>query len=99
MIILLICNFPVFLCLGVKGDLVLQLVPESLPAMSTDSQDQELDLTLEDVPSAATALEVTPGDQQGHGHDSDHQVPAAQRQGKEKALFCSITLVLGMDKT
>ncbi|XP_046891880.1 centrosomal protein of 295 kDa isoform X2 [Hypomesus transpacificus] len=64
----------------VKGDLVLQLVPESLPAMSTDSQDQELDLTLEDVPSAATALEVTPGDQQGHGHDSDHQVPAAQRQ-------------------
>ncbi|XP_062328757.1 centrosomal protein of 295 kDa isoform X2 [Osmerus eperlanus] len=64
----------------VKGDLVLQLVPEPLPAMSTDSQDQELDLTLEDVPSAATPLEVTPGDQQGHGHDSDHQVPAAQRQ-------------------
>ena len=82
-----------------KGDLVLQLVPEPLPAMSTDSQDQELDLTLEDVPSAATPLEVTPGDQQGNGHDSDHQVPAAQRQGEEKALFCSINLALGVDKT
>ncbi|XP_071396494.1 uncharacterized protein cep295 [Centroberyx affinis] len=38
----------------VKGDLVLQLVPEPLPAPSTGSQDQELDVTLdEDVTPAA----------------------------------------------
>lgn len=38
------------LCLipGVKGDLVVQLVPEPLPALSTSSQDQELDVTLDE---------------------------------------------------
>lgn len=36
---------------GVKGDLVVQLVPEPLPELSTGSQDQELDVTLdEDTP-------------------------------------------------
>ena len=38
-----------------KGDLVLQLVPEPLPALSTDSQD--LDLTLDDI---TTPEEITP---------------------------------------
>ncbi|XP_042342950.1 centrosomal protein of 295 kDa [Plectropomus leopardus] len=33
----------------VKGDLVVQLVPEPLPALSTGSQDQELDVTLDDI--------------------------------------------------
>ncbi|KAM6987529.1 uncharacterized protein cep295 [Tautogolabrus adspersus] len=33
----------------VKGDLVVQLVPEPLPALSTDSQDQALDVTLEEI--------------------------------------------------
>ncbi|XP_063763010.1 centrosomal protein of 295 kDa isoform X1 [Eleginops maclovinus] len=34
----------------VKGDLVVQLVPEPLPALSTDSRDQELDVTLDEIP-------------------------------------------------
>ncbi|KAK5929971.1 hypothetical protein CgunFtcFv8_011158 [Champsocephalus gunnari] len=34
----------------VKGDLVVQLVPEPLPALSTGSQDQELDVTQDEVP-------------------------------------------------
>lgn len=38
---------------GFKGDLMVQLVPEPLPAPSTGSQDQELDVTLDDA--------VTPG--------------------------------------
>ncbi|XP_044209509.1 centrosomal protein of 295 kDa [Thunnus albacares] len=33
----------------VKGDLVVQLVPEPLPALSTGSQDQELDVTLDEI--------------------------------------------------
>ncbi|XP_029301688.1 centrosomal protein of 295 kDa isoform X2 [Cottoperca gobio] len=38
----------------VKGDLVIQLVPEPLPALSTDSQDQELDVTLDEIPTRGT---------------------------------------------
>ncbi|KAI9536922.1 hypothetical protein NQZ68_030146 [Dissostichus eleginoides] len=34
----------------VKGDLVVQLVPEPLPALSTGSQDQELDVTQDEIP-------------------------------------------------
>lgn len=34
---------------GVKGDLVVQLVPEPLPDLSSCSQDQELDVTVEDT--------------------------------------------------
>ncbi|KAM6932934.1 uncharacterized protein cep295 [Xenentodon cancila] len=33
----------------VKGDLVVQLVPEPLPALSNDSQDQELDVTVDEM--------------------------------------------------
>ncbi|XP_062275908.1 centrosomal protein of 295 kDa [Scomber scombrus] len=33
----------------IKGDLVVQLVPEPLPAPSTGSQDQELDVTLDEI--------------------------------------------------
>ncbi|XP_034460933.1 centrosomal protein of 295 kDa isoform X4 [Hippoglossus hippoglossus] len=33
----------------VKGDLVVQLAPEPLPALSTGSQDQELDVTLDEI--------------------------------------------------
>ncbi|XP_029629437.1 centrosomal protein of 295 kDa-like isoform X2 [Salmo trutta] len=39
---------------GVKSDLVLQLVPEPLPAVSTGSQDEHLDLTLEEATSDLT---------------------------------------------
>ncbi|XP_070685424.1 centrosomal protein of 295 kDa [Pempheris klunzingeri] len=38
----------------VKGDLVVQLVPEPLPALSTGSQDQELDVTLDEISTAGT---------------------------------------------
>ncbi|KAM7412571.1 hypothetical protein PAMA_020110 [Pampus argenteus] len=38
----------------VKGDLVVQLAPEPLPALSTDSQDQELDVTLDEIPTLET---------------------------------------------
>lgn len=65
----------------VKGDLVLQLVPEPLPDMSTDSQDQELDLTLEEDPFTVTPPDVMLGDQKGNSHDSGQpQEPAAQIQ-------------------
>uniref|UniRef100_A0A1A8JVF2 Uncharacterized protein n=1 Tax=Nothobranchius kuhntae TaxID=321403 RepID=A0A1A8JVF2_NOTKU len=41
----------------VKGDLVIQLVPEPLPALSASSHDQELDVTLDEtaVPEAESA--------------------------------------------
>ncbi|XP_008307131.2 centrosomal protein of 295 kDa isoform X4 [Cynoglossus semilaevis] len=38
----------------VKGDLVVQLAPEPLPASSTGSQDQELDVTLDEVTTPGT---------------------------------------------
>ncbi|XP_026185651.1 centrosomal protein of 295 kDa isoform X1 [Mastacembelus armatus] len=38
----------------VKGDLVVQLVPEPLPALSTSSQDQELDVTLGEITTTET---------------------------------------------
>ncbi|XP_041661097.1 centrosomal protein of 295 kDa [Cheilinus undulatus] len=38
----------------VKGDLVVQLVPEPLPAPSTGSQDQELDITLDEIATPGT---------------------------------------------
>ncbi|KAM9317908.1 uncharacterized protein cep295 isoform 2-T2 [Pholidichthys leucotaenia] len=38
----------------IKGDLVVQLAPEPLPALSTNSQDQELDVSLVDYATAET---------------------------------------------
>ncbi|XP_030599310.1 centrosomal protein of 295 kDa isoform X2 [Archocentrus centrarchus] len=38
----------------VKGDLVVQLAPEPLPAHSTSSQDQELDVTLDEIATPET---------------------------------------------
>ncbi|XP_047450066.1 centrosomal protein of 295 kDa isoform X3 [Mugil cephalus] len=38
----------------VKGDLVVRLTPEPLPAPSTGSQDQELDVTLDDIATTET---------------------------------------------
>ncbi|KAG7459173.1 hypothetical protein JOB18_000196 [Solea senegalensis] len=38
----------------VKGDLVVQLEPEPLPALSTGSQDQELDVTLDEITTQGT---------------------------------------------
>ncbi|XP_056138891.1 centrosomal protein of 295 kDa [Lampris incognitus] len=65
----------------VKGDLVLQLTPEPLPALSTDSQDQELDLTLD---SAATPLEDTAGTEDSHP-DARQQRQQAELETAEQA--------------
>ncbi|XP_056466553.1 mucin-12 isoform X2 [Gadus chalcogrammus] len=62
----------------VKGDLVLQLVPEPLPAPSTtSSQDQELDVTVDD--GEDTPPEVTPETEAGHRGNGQHPGPATAR--------------------
>lgn len=38
-----------FVVLGIKGDLVVPLVPEPLPDLPTGSEDHELDVTLDEV--------------------------------------------------
>lgn len=57
---------------GVKGDLVVQLVPEPLPALSTGSQDQELDVTQDEVPPHGAGTT---------GYDPEQEASA---QGKER---------------
>lgn len=66
-----------WLCLipGVKGDLVVQLVPEPLPALSTGSQDQELDVTLDET--TAQGAENTQ-------HDTEQEEQETSAQGEEK---------------
>ncbi|AWO98548.1 putative centrosomal protein KIAA1731 -like [Scophthalmus maximus] len=54
----------------IKGDLVAQLAPEPLPALSTGSQDQELDVTLDEITTPRT--ENTP-------HDAERE-PACSEQ-------------------
>ncbi|CAL8351527.1 unnamed protein product [Lota lota] len=62
----------------VKGDLVLKLVPEPLPALSTtSSQDQELDVTVDN--DEDTPLEITPATEAGHHGNGQHSGPAAER--------------------
>lgn len=39
---------------GDKGDVLVQLIPEPLPALSTSSQDQELNVTLDEIPTHET---------------------------------------------
>ncbi|XP_058489850.1 uncharacterized protein cep295 isoform X2 [Solea solea] len=48
----------------VKGDLVVQLEPEPLPALSTGSQDQELDVTLDEITIQGT---------EHASHDAEHE--------------------------
>ncbi|CAL8333526.1 unnamed protein product [Boreogadus saida] len=64
----------------VKGDLVLQLVPEPLPAPSTtSSQDQELDVTVDDGGGEDTTPEVAPETEAGHHGNGQHPGPATGR--------------------
>ncbi|KAG7234902.1 hypothetical protein INR49_003639 [Caranx melampygus] len=55
----------------VKGDLVVQLVPEPLPALSTDSQDQELDITQDEV--------TTPGTENTQ-HDAEQEAGSPEQE-------------------
>ncbi len=73
--------FKPLLCLiaGVKGDLVVQLVPEPLPALSTGSQDQELNVTLDEIATPET--ENTPHDEEQEAGSAEQETSA---QGNEK---------------
>lgn len=58
---------------------MVQLVPEPLPALSTDSQDQELDITLDEI--------TTPGTENTQ-HDAEQEATTTGQetsaQGEEK---------------
>ncbi|TDH15402.1 hypothetical protein EPR50_G00030590 [Perca flavescens] len=55
----------------VKGDLVVQLVPEPLPALSTGSQDQELDVTLDEIATQDTRNAQHDTDQDAGGTEQE----------------------------
>ncbi|GAA6223572.1 centrosomal protein of 295 kDa [Lates japonicus] len=73
----------------VKGDLVVQLVPEPLPALSTSSQDQELDITLDEITTPGTEYTQHDAEQEGAttGQETSAQVepsrPAPRRALKK----------------
>ncbi|XP_034556597.1 centrosomal protein of 295 kDa isoform X2 [Notolabrus celidotus] len=71
----------------VKGDLVVQLVPEPLPALSTGSQDQELDVTQDDIttPGIENAQREAESNEQ---ETSSQEVPSkpAPRRALKKLL-------------
>ncbi|XP_071351833.1 centrosomal protein of 295 kDa isoform X2 [Trachinotus anak] len=55
----------------VKGDLVVQLVPEPLPALSTGSQDQELDITLDEITTPGTENTQRDAEQEAASTEQD----------------------------
>ncbi|XP_029923683.1 centrosomal protein of 295 kDa isoform X3 [Myripristis murdjan] len=59
-----------------KGDLMVQLVPEPLPAPSTGSQDQELDVTLDDA--------VTPGTENTQ-QDTEQEAGSTEQETSAQA--------------
>ncbi|XP_068174358.1 centrosomal protein of 295 kDa isoform X2 [Antennarius striatus] len=75
----------------VKGDLVVQLVPEPLPALSTASQDQELDVTLDEVSTPVkenleAGIEQESVDTQEETSAQVHSSRAAPRKTLKKLL-------------
>ncbi|XP_052323839.1 centrosomal protein of 295 kDa isoform X2 [Oncorhynchus keta] len=66
----------------VKGDLVLQLVPEPLLAVSTGSQDEDLDLTQE----ATTDLTPLAGAEEQQDEEPSRPLGGAPRQALKKLL-------------
>ena len=64
---------------GVKGDLVLQLAPEPIPVLSTGSQDQELDVTLDEITTPGT--EHSPHEAEQEAESNEQETSA---QGEEK---------------
>uniref|UniRef100_A0A4W5M869 Uncharacterized protein n=1 Tax=Hucho hucho TaxID=62062 RepID=A0A4W5M869_9TELE len=67
----------------VKGDLVLQLVPEPLPAVSTGSQDEDLDLTQEEATPDLTPLA---GAEEQQDEEPSRPLGGAPRQALKKLL-------------
>ncbi|XP_078103166.1 centrosomal protein 295 isoform X1 [Sander vitreus] len=75
----------------VKGDLVVQLVPEPLPALSTGSQDQELDVTLDEIATQETRNPQHDTDQDAGGTEQETSAQvepskAAPRRALKKLL-------------
>nr|XP_020479192.1 centrosomal protein of 295 kDa isoform X2 [Monopterus albus] len=67
----------------VKGDLVVQLMPEPLPAQSAGSQDQELDVTLDEVATPET--EETQHDTEQESGSSEQEASAEVKPSKPAA--------------
>ncbi|XP_076001882.1 centrosomal protein 295 isoform X3 [Genypterus blacodes] len=59
----------------IKGDLVLQLVPEPLPALSTSSRDRELDVSLDDAATQETE----------NTHDAEQEARGAKQETSAEA--------------
>uniref|UniRef100_A0A3P8TQB8 Uncharacterized protein n=1 Tax=Amphiprion percula TaxID=161767 RepID=A0A3P8TQB8_AMPPE len=61
----------------VKGDLVVRLVPEPLPAPSTGTQDQELDVTLDEINTAET---------ENTQHDTEEDAGSTEQETSAEAV-------------
>lgn len=68
----------VFIVSGAKGDSVVQLVPERLPDLSTGSQDQELDVTLDEV-APPLSENTQPDTEQGAGTSEEESLTQGER--------------------
>ncbi|XP_069389921.1 centrosomal protein of 295 kDa isoform X2 [Paralichthys olivaceus] len=71
----------------VKGDLVVQLAPEPLPALSTGSQDQELDVTLDDISTPGTDNTAHEAEREAVSDEQETSAGVeASRPGPRRAL-------------
>lgn len=61
--------------LGMKGDLILQFEPQPLPAPSDRSQDNELDISLEQESACDSQQESACDTQQESGQMMEEEVP------------------------
>ncbi|XP_060928600.1 centrosomal protein of 295 kDa-like [Limanda limanda] len=74
----------------VKGDLVVQLAPEPLPALSTASQDQELDVTLDEITSPGTEHSPHEAEQEAESKEQETSAPGEEkRQRNTEFRKCS----------
>ncbi|XP_051813514.1 centrosomal protein of 295 kDa isoform X2 [Acanthochromis polyacanthus] len=67
----------------VKGDLVVRLVPEPLPAPSTGTQDQELDVTLDEINTQHDTEEDAGSTEQETSAEAEPSRPAPRRALKK----------------
>ncbi|XP_053279039.1 centrosomal protein of 295 kDa [Pleuronectes platessa] len=75
----------------VKGDLVLQLAPEPIPALPTGSQDQELDVTLDEITTPGTEHSPHEAEQEAESNEQETSAPVepskpAPRRALKKLL-------------
>ncbi|CAB1453280.1 unnamed protein product [Pleuronectes platessa] len=75
----------------VKGDLVLQLAPEPIPALPTGSQDQELDVTLDEITTPGTEHSPHEAEQEA---ESNEQETSAQVEPSKPAPRRALTKLL-----